>query len=159
MADGRTHGTVTAILATAGGLLGTALTGNLAAAAVAAAGCLFGLVCDPDLDQPGITQAEGRLLRKMWVLGVVWFAVWYPYGKAIPHRHPLSHWPIVGTVGRLLYLSLVGLLIYWVIGGLSPDAAHWVALQVGRIPGEFIRWFVFGLAVSDTAHWLFDGRP
>ena len=160
MADGRTHGTVTVILATAGGLLCTAFTGNLAECAVASAGCLFGLVCDPDLDQPGITPAEGRLLGgKLWMLGIVWFAIWYPYARLIPHRHMLSHWPIVGTGGRLLYLSFIGLLAFWFLQQILPGAAASLSHALRQVPSNFISWFVFGLVASDTAHWLFDGRP
>lgn len=160
MSDGRTHGLVTGVLSLPCGVLATAATGSLLCGAAGTAGCLFGLICDPDLDQPGITRAEGRILSSpLWMLGVAWFVIWYPYGRLIPHRHMISHWPIVGTGGRILYLGVVGLLVYWLILSAWPIAGDWLAAQSGRIPSSFISWFVFSLAVSDTAHWLFDGRP
>ena len=110
MADGRTHGTVTVILATAGGLLCTAFTGNLAECAVASAGCLFGLVCDPDLDQPGVGRetldAGDRLVRHLVSLR----QADPPSAHAVPladcwHRRP----------------SVV-LVVYRVVGVLVPSA-------------------------------------
>lgn len=72
--------------------------------------------------------------------------------KAIPHRHWLSHCPIVGTLGRLLYMTLMGGLI-WLLLGRPP-----LPFVLVNLPAGWIAAFVAGLMVSDTAHWLMDSE-
>jgi uncharacterized metal-binding protein len=76
-------------------------------------GFLFsGLIFGPDLDLYSFHYKRWGILRWMW----------RPYQKAIKHRSIWSHGPIIGTIGRILYLSLwLGLfgLIYLEIAHLS----------------------------------------
>src|SRR5512138_3620962 len=73
-----------------------------------ALGCLAGLIVTPDLDIRRITYAE-RLVRRSGgrlgrFLAELWYALWWPYAHLVPyHRHPLSHFPLVGTLLRVLY--------------------------------------------------------
>jgi uncharacterized metal-binding protein len=55
-----------------------------------------GLIFGPDLDLYSFHYKRWGKLR--WL--------WKPYQKAIKHRSIWSHGPIVGTVGRILYLGL-----------------------------------------------------
>lgn len=144
MASGKTHAAMT--------LLGSA---SLVAGAwkepqlmISAVGCLFGVLFSPDLDQDGVTLSEGMLLRRSLIIGVPWFLYWWPYAKLIPHRHWLSHFPVVGTLGRLLYFAPV-LWLFWHFGlrGHLPEPVV-----------QMLPWLVLGLAVSDALHWLLD-RP
>jgi uncharacterized metal-binding protein len=60
-------------------------------------GFLFsGLVFGPDLDLYSFHYKRWGMLR--WL--------WRPYQRAIKHRSIWSHGPIVGTIGRVVYLSL-----------------------------------------------------
>ena len=62
-----------------------------------AGGYLFGgLMFGPDLDIHSVQYKRWGYLR--WI--------WLPYRASMPHRSPLSHGPILGTVLRLLYLGL-----------------------------------------------------
>ncbi len=36
----------------------------------------------------------------------VWYIIWEPYALLLTHRG-ISHWPIIGTLSRLYYLSLI----------------------------------------------------
>jgi uncharacterized metal-binding protein len=64
-------------------------------------GFLFsGLIFGPDLDLYSFHYKRWGMLRWMW----------RPYQKAIKHRSIWSHGPIVGTIGRILYLSLWSIL-------------------------------------------------
>lgn len=83
---------------------------------------------NPDLD-----VAERRR-QGMWRL------YWYPYGKAVPHRHWISHMPIIGTAVRLIYLLPLLALSYLI----RPPT--W---EVSRV-------LILGLALGDTLHWLLD---
>jgi uncharacterized metal-binding protein len=90
----------------------------LAQAACFAGGCLAGLVIDPDLDMRHFTYAEDVVRSSVGgLLAGVWYGLWWPYTRLIPrHRHPLSHFPIVGTLGRVLYLLLVFGLLWYLAG-------------------------------------------
>ena len=109
---------------------------------------MTGLVIDPDLDIENITRSEWQVIKRFWIFGMLWVAFWYPYARAIPHRSPLSHWPLLGTVGRVLYLMLWVKLIGAILGG----SVGIVAIVSQPL---FMIWF-YGLAVADTAHFIMD---
>jgi uncharacterized metal-binding protein len=83
-------------------------------------------------------------------LYALWRLIWLPYGKAIGHRAFISHFPLVGTAFRLLYLAAWYTLIRWLIIRFTP----W-ALPALSAPA-WLPWAVAGLAVSDALHWLAD---
>jgi uncharacterized metal-binding protein len=86
-----------------------------------AGGAALGLLLHPDLDQ-------GRT----------------PYGAVRKHRG-LSHWPLVGTLDRLL----------WFVG---PVLAAWLA--AGRaVDWEGLALVLGGLVLSDLLHAALDGFP
>jgi uncharacterized metal-binding protein len=76
--------------------------------------------------------------------------IWLPYQKFIPHRHWLSHAPVIGSAVRLLYLGVllspVAIALYW---ELQP-------LQLGKSFGIRLRRNV-GVEVSALNHLLLDG--
>jgi uncharacterized metal-binding protein len=95
--SGRTHDRVTlwSLPLIAGGTLFTTSRADLAF--WVSGGFLFsGLIFGPDLDLYSFHYKRWGKLR--WL--------WRPYQKAIKHRSIWSHGPIVGTIGRILYLSL-----------------------------------------------------
>jgi uncharacterized metal-binding protein len=60
-----------------------------------------GLILGPDLDLYSVHYKRWGMLR--WL--------WRPYQQAIKHRSIWSHGPLIGTIGRILYVSLwLGLL-------------------------------------------------
>jgi uncharacterized metal-binding protein len=60
-------------------------------------GFLFsGLIFGPDLDLYSVHYQRWGKLR--WL--------WRPYQKAIKHRSIWSHGPMIGTIGRIIYLSM-----------------------------------------------------
>ena len=76
-------------------------------------GSVIGAFVTPDADLEGRTHSEA-LLRKIPVVGIVFQVSWYPY--ALLHRHRgVSHWPVVGTMGRAVYsaLAILCLLLFW----------------------------------------------
>ncbi|MEO1399640.1 MAG: DUF2227 family putative metal-binding protein [Cyanobacteria bacterium J06635_1] len=134
MTTGLNHDRIT--IALSAGLTGSALAVGPYALA-AAGGALAGLWLSPDLDLP-----KCRARRRWRNIGLGW--LWWPYDKLLPHRSPWSHWPIVGTAGRLLYLG-------WpLLGWGDPVWLIWWP------------WFAaaaVGLAVADVGHWVADGCP
>lgn len=101
----------------------------------AAAGALAHLWLSPDLDLP-----RCNALRR-W--GLFRF-MWKPYQRIIPcHRHVLSHLPIIGTVGRVVYLGALPVFFF------GPE---WLMLPE-------VWCIALGLALADALHWVMDGCP
>lgn len=143
MSSGKTHAQITALITPPVGLITLAIAGPVYAL-LATCGCLLGILLSPDLDQPTYTYSEYLMLRFNKLLGTLWVLFWAPYAKAVPHRSRLSHWPILGTLGRVLYLGIPLLLLDVVLPlTIVPAWGHIFAA-------------VIGLAVSDTAHWATD---
>ena len=149
MPSGKVHAQCSLVLAVPsfGTVLGA--TSDFAAAGACALGCLIGIAMTPDLDQETLSSSEHAFIKYTLGLGFLWAMLWYPYARLIKHRSPFSHFPILGTAGRLLYLFLLILIpSYW--------GWHLITL-----PPETVRLLLFalgGLIVSDAAHWFLDTR-
>ncbi len=105
----------------------------------ASAHFLGGYLLSPDLD------IRSHVFKRWGVLRVIWL----PYQKAIPHRSPLSHAPVVGSVIRLLYLA-AWLTPFWL---LFPGLAEvqWAITWQKAIA------FAAGVELSALNHLLLDG--
>ena len=96
--------------------------------------CLLGLWLSPDLDLVDPRGPIGFFLTRI-------ISVSDDYKDFIPHRHKLSHTPVLGTAIRLLFLlPLVGLL--WMIG-------------IGPTLWAIARIFI-GLSLADALHVFSD---
>lgn len=111
-----------------------------------AAGCIAGIPLTPDLDQETISSSEYSIIKWTMGLGFLWAMLWYPYARLLKHRSPLSHWPLLGTAGRLFYL------------GLFVAVAMALGWTLPQWPLDLIGWGIGGLVLSDTAHWLLDWK-
>lgn len=134
MSDGIDHAIASLVLAPIVAYGTFIRTYNPLVAIGVGAGCVFGVVLSPDLDINHSTYGENLLPG---CIGGMWKAWWWLYGLVIPHRHWLSHAPIIGTLVRILYA-------FWWIALID---AHWFVVLAPV-------WC--GLALSDIAHWLMD---
>jgi len=149
--NGKAHATASIVAALPVGLaVGLALGPDVGLCA--AGGCLAGIFVNPDLDQLTIERAEWKIIKWLPVIGWGWLMLWDIYARVCKHRGFLSHFPVVGTLGRLAYLELWDLAL-WLARG-KPDSVMVTPAQMRRALGAFI-----GLAVSDTLHWVMDGCP
>lgn len=132
MPDGKTHAILT--VATSSTLFSASnyLEVPLDVSISLVAGCLVGLILTPDLD-----QAESR--KGLWAI------FWFPYGKLIKHRDIWSHFPILSTVIRLIYMFSVPLFLLWWNYRIE-DWGHW----------NYILYAILGLISADTIHFLAD---
>lgn len=106
-------------------------------------GCLIGLFIHPDLDL-GETYSF-YLIRKRFgkVAYWIWKMYWFPFCWATPHRHFISHFPVISTFIRVLYLT-APILVFIVI--FQPE----IDLNTAIMP-------VFGgLVLVDSLHWAMD---
>ncbi len=160
MSSGEAHIQGTAILSLALSAVTFVSTGDWRVGAFTLSGTLAGVFLTPDLDQPWVISAsEQAIIRYTLGLGYLWLAVWHIYATLIPHRSPLSHWPILGTAGRLLWLFLVYLFVNF-MWGVPSDGLLARTLTWGRSQPPFY-WYValLGLVMSDTLHFLMDLWP
>jgi uncharacterized metal-binding protein len=119
-------------------------------------GYLFsGLMFGPDLDLYSIHYKRWGWLR--WL--------WRPYQQAIKHRSIWSHGPIVGTIGRILYLSLwVGLIglcyleIVRLNGGKTYTEQQLIAIVKQAIESNFPVYLAgfCGLELGAMSHYTSD---
>jgi len=76
---------------------------------------------------------------------------WLPYGLCFRHRTMLSHFPVVGTMTRVLYVGVPALLVAWRLG---VDFA-----KIPHIVERGVLAAVIGVTISETAHALADCWP
>jgi uncharacterized metal-binding protein len=100
---------------------------------------LGGYWLSPDLD------IKSRPFRRWSILRFIWI----PYQRLIPHRSPLSHAPVLGSLIRLVYLAAC-LSPLWL---LFPDLQRlqW-AMDWGKVAA-----FLAGVELSALNHLLLDG--
>lgn len=160
MASGITHARV----ASTGAVLLTASAAALYAAgypahiaAGVAVGAVAGLLVSPDIDHHVRTHEEQRIYRMFGpVVGALHQVYWLPYEKVFDHhgqRHALtlgakrgvSHWLVIGTLTRFVYLLAPLLLALWVAGVPLPPWAWPFGVAM------FAAW-----AVQDALHLVWD---
>lgn len=164
MADGATHihsnlivaGTIPPAIAV--------LLGEDAFALGVCVGLLAGILLTPDLDLnqtvSSAVASNGRLMRsRSWLARLVgwgWFVLWLPYALVVPHRHPVSHWPFLGTAVRLGYLGALVYLGGWLVMG---EDWHWLARAAVSwgMGNPAVTGGLSGLLASDILHWILDG--
>jgi uncharacterized metal-binding protein len=154
--SGRTHDRVTlwSLPLIAGGTLYATARADLAF--WVSGGFLFsGLIFGPDLDLYSFHYKRWGKLR--WL--------WRPYQQAIKHRSIWSHGPIVGTIGRILYLSLwlglVGLFylaINQLAGGQTYTGSQLLDFARHSIESNFPVYLALfcGLELGAMSHYVSD---
>jgi uncharacterized metal-binding protein len=110
-----------------------------------AVGAALGTLVHPDWDYAEIRGVVADLGPFKYLVK--------PYGLAIPHRSLLSHGPIIGTVGRLVYI----LVPLWLLAQACKAADHCPANWISKLVAtEFFWWMALGLAIVDTLHAVMD---
>lgn len=153
MASGKIHGRATATISPLSFAVSYLYTNDLIIGIMSFLGCLFGLFMEPDLDVDILTMSERRLL-KVTPIGILWVLIWTPYARLIPHRHPISHFPIISTIIRYFYLFLF-IFIPTIGIGFFFGQPFWF-LDLIRMNQVYIFWFFVGTTLSDIGHWIFD---
>ncbi|MBW4459880.1 MAG: metal-binding protein [Nodosilinea sp. WJT8-NPBG4] len=156
MSSGRTHDRITlwALPLVVLAAFRVTLSGQLTAV-VCLGFLLGGWMLGPDLDIHSVQYKRWGWLR--WI--------WLPYRSRIRHRSHWSHGPIIGTVVRVLYLSLwvsvVGLLLVNLLNSAQRTALSWGDLANGLSWGLVTYWpwwlaLVVGLELGALSHYVAD---
>ncbi len=150
MASGQNHDKATRILSIPIALLIGILFGIGKGILAGIAFFIGGLWLSPDLDTNSNSLKRWGLLK----------LVWWPYRKLIPHRSFLSHAPFLGTTFRLLYLSVIALMIRFVINLLGYDIPFISMVNVKSLiekyPQQLIA-IIVGVEASAWLHLIQDG--
>lgn len=110
MPSGRTHDRITFFCLIPLGILAVLFSRDAQLTLILLGGFLFsGLMFGPDLDIHSVQFNR-------WG----WFKfVWLPYRKILRHRGIVSHGPIIGTVFRIIYLSIILLIVSLIAVGIA----------------------------------------
>lgn len=109
-------------------------------------GYLFStLFCNPDNDLKNNSAEEnwGKLQY-----------IWRPYAKLFKHRG-ISHKFFTGTLTRVIYLILMGLVIYYLGNVVILERVPVFPMNFFRY-GHFWYQFIVGMAIADACHILLD---
>lgn len=150
MSNGTIHGKVTLALIPSSFTIGFAISPNITDGLFSMLGCILGLIIEPDLDVDHKTKSEYRVYKIFKPFGALWYYIWLPYAKLMPHRHFLSHAPIIGTILRYFYLSTVILLLSFLFGELD------FIINLIEVYNKQILFLFLGTVNSDFGHWIMD---
>ena len=152
MSSGKAHAIATVVTGGVAAPLLVAAGQPVTSALALAGGCLLGLVFNSDLDVRRRDTHSDTIMRHSVgrTIWWIWNLLWQPYAYLIPHhRHPLSHFPLLGTVLRVIYaLSLPGL-AWFLLGRVVPLPPVW------PLPGP-VWWALGGLVLVDSLHAVMD---
>lgn len=116
-----------------------------------ASGLAVGILVTPDLDMEGATLEETRW-KAIPVIGIVFYVAfrlaWTPYALMVKHRSPWSHFPIVGTLGRAVYVVL----LLW----LAQIVLDVRIIHLLNDYPSFTVTLLAGWALQDAIHWMAD---
>jgi uncharacterized metal-binding protein len=152
MASGRAHDRATWLLALPFGVLWWPWLGLSGTVVAAGSFVVGGLLLSPDLDTRSNATRRWGPLRLLW----------WPYRRGLSHRSLLSHTPLIGTTGRLLYLSLVLLglcLLGRPLGAPSPSQLMAAGLQLWNTQRPLVISALVALEASAWLHLIQDGDP
>ena len=152
MASGRAHDRATWLLAVPFGLLWWPWLGIPGLLTASLCFLFGGLWLSPDLDTRSNPTHRWGPLRLLW----------WPYRRLLSHRSLVSHTPLIGTAGRLLYLGLLlqGLCLIGRPLGTPPPSRLLEALQALWLAQPAL--LVTALAGVEASAWLHliqDGDP
>jgi uncharacterized metal-binding protein len=114
------------------------------------AGCLTGILIMPDQDVNGGNISDSLIRRVFPPVQWLWRIFWTPYALLVPHRHFISHLPILGTVLRIGYIFLLINLLLFVLRLL------WSLFDTVSFIWIWNWSFFFGLCHVDIIHFLAD---
>jgi uncharacterized metal-binding protein len=152
MASGRDHDRATTIASLPLALLLMPIFGGGAAALGGLTFLIGGLWLSPDLDTHSRAFQRWGPLRPLW----------WPYQRLLRHRSLISHSPVLGSAGRLLYLAglitgVTSLLHPW--GAPNPLQLASSLHMFWQEQREFSLSLLIGVEASAWLHLIQDGDP
>lgn len=120
-------------------------------------GGLLGVPLSPDVDQPTLNRFEGQLLKSSFPLfklfGYLHITLFAPYSRMFGHRSFWTHTPVIGTIGRLIY---IGLFIGTIRLLALPIDYVMLLWQQNELNYQYLLAIIGMLILVDTIHWFMD---
>ncbi len=152
MASGRSHDRATWALALPFGALWWPWLGLAGTAVASGSFLLGGLMLSPDLDtRSNATRRWGPLKL-----------LWWPYRRLLSHRSLISHTPLIGSAGRLLYLAALAAalcLLTRPLGAPAPEQVLRGAQDLWLQQRPLLIAALAGVEASAWLHLIQDGDP
>ncbi len=108
--------------------------------------CFATFFMNPDLDLDSVGYRSWGPLR----------IIWWPYQKALAHRSYFSHFPVISTLLRIIYLFWFPVLLIWLLGSSVQMVAREAIFDWWPILGLYFLMFILGMIVSDAIHTILD---
>lgn len=157
MPSGRTHDRITfwSVPLIVGLAYGFSRSGQLTL--LVTGGFLFsGLMFGPDLDIYSVQYKRWGWLRWIWI----------PYRSLISHRSALSHGFLIGTLLRLVYLSLIAGIVLGILSAIAVIGGYLNIQQLAKL-SELLTFFpqhygqtflalLIGLELGAMSHYVSD---
>jgi uncharacterized metal-binding protein len=148
MPMGRTHRAINTALCvplTAGSIV-LSHWSPLQALSCAAGYCFATFFMNPDLDLDSVGYQSWGPLR----------IIWWPYQKILAHRSYFSHFPVISTILRLIYLMWFPVLMLVLLGGSIQLVVRETIFDWWPIFGAYLLMFIMGMVISDAIHAILD---
>ncbi len=102
---------------------------------------------DPDIDLMGCSACEGRLVNELPVIGHLLFGATSAYGSIFRghHRSFITHFPVVSTLIRIIFVGFVPFLLCDNLGiNLIGNGWHkfWLGFWAGLSTADFIHFWL-----------------
>jgi uncharacterized metal-binding protein len=138
MPNGKTHDTITFIVAPVVAALSYWITKDLKITSI-----IFGCYLFASLMFNGDLDTNSRPYNRWWLFKMIWI----PYQLMFDHRSVFTHGLIIGTVVRILYLGLIPFLIILLKGNLEV---------ITNIPLNITILSFIGLELGSAVHTISD---
>lgn len=82
--------------------------------------------------------------------------LWWPYQKALAHRSWMSHFPVISTILRIIYLLWFPVLLTILLWGSMELTTQQNILKTLKFSWLYLIIFVIGMIISDSLHAILD---
>jgi uncharacterized metal-binding protein len=139
MPNGRTHDIITAVTTPVVTGVTYCITKDIKITSI-----ILGLFLFSSLMFNGDLDIDSRPYNRWWLLKMIWI----PYQLMFEHRSIFTHGLIIGTIIRILYISIIPFIIY-AFKGQTQIITHMVSLHTAII-------IFIGLELGSAVHTISD---
>lgn len=121
-------------------------------------GAMIGVMVSPDWDVDRGFIGDMYVRRLGSIAEFVWDSFLYVYRRSIKHGSPVSHWPILGTLGRIIYTYTILIFVPTLMASfiMTPN----IVLPLVVLDHVFFitshSKILIGLMASDAIHYILD---
>jgi len=123
------------------------LIGSIMAIIFCWLGCNYQRIATPDLDINNGFYGFFLLRKKFPILALIWEYYWKIYALIIPHRSKLSHFPVISSLIRFIYILPLLFPLWWTFNIVWDWWLYFligiILMDLGHIILDYVYWFRF----------------